>query len=82
MKTKLIPSAERSYHHGNLFSTLLDAAEEELIERGMEGFSLRGVAKRAEVSHAHEDSSDSFSGSVIFVSGQRLAREHSSKHRE
>ena len=52
MKTKLIPSAERSYHHGNLFSTLLDAAEEELIERGMEGFSLRGVAKRAEVSHA------------------------------
>lgn len=52
MKTKSTPADERSYHHGNLFSALLDAAEEELIERGMEGFSLRGVAKRAGVSHA------------------------------
>ena len=52
MKTKSTPADERSYHHGNLFSALLDAAEEELIERGVEGFSLRGVAKRAGVSHA------------------------------
>ena len=52
MKTKSITNDERSYHHGNLFSALLDAAEEELIDHGMEGFSLRGVAKRAEVSHA------------------------------
>jgi AcrR family transcriptional regulator len=52
MKAKSTPADERSYHHGNLFSALLDAAEDELIERGMEGFSLRGVAKRAGVSHA------------------------------
>lgn len=52
MKTNQVPTEERAYHHGNLFSALLDAAEAELIERGVEGFSLRGVAKRAEVSHA------------------------------
>jgi AcrR family transcriptional regulator len=52
MKAKSTPADERSYHHGNLFSALLDAAEDELIERGIEGFSLRGVAKRAGVSHA------------------------------
>ena len=52
MKTMIEPVEERPYHHGNLFSVLLDSAEQELIERGIEGFSLRGVAKRAEVSHA------------------------------
>ena len=40
------------YHHGDLRRALLDAAEEELTENGIEGFSLRGVAKRAAVSHA------------------------------
>ncbi len=52
MKTTIEPVEERPYHHGNLFSVLLDSAEQELIERGIEGFSLRGVAKRANVSHA------------------------------
>ena len=52
MKTTIEPVEERSYHHGNLFSVLLDSAEQELIERGIEGFSLRGVAKRENVSHA------------------------------
>jgi AcrR family transcriptional regulator len=42
----------RPYHHGDLRSALLAAAESELSERGMEGFSLRSVAKRAGVSHA------------------------------
>jgi AcrR family transcriptional regulator len=42
----------RPYHHGDLATALLDAAEEELAERGIEAFSLRGVAKRAGVSHA------------------------------
>ena len=42
----------RPYHHGDLATALLDAAEQELSERGIEGFSLRGVAKRAGVSHA------------------------------
>ena len=45
-------SIEPAYHHGNLSSALLDAAEDELRESGVEGFSLRGVAKRAGVSHA------------------------------
>ena len=42
----------KSYHHGNLRQALLEAAEVELIEKGVEKFSLRGVAKRAGVSHA------------------------------
>jgi AcrR family transcriptional regulator len=42
----------RGYHHGDLRAGLLEAGEAELAERGVEGFSLRGVAKRAGVSHA------------------------------
>ncbi len=41
-----------SYHHGDLRAVLLQAGEAELAARGIEGFSLRGVAKRAGVSHA------------------------------
>lgn len=41
-----------SYHHGDLRSALLASAEQELSEKGIEAFSLRGVAKRAGVSHA------------------------------
>ncbi len=44
--------AVRRYHHGDLASTLLDAGEAELVQKGVEAFSLRGVAKRAGVSHA------------------------------
>lgn len=44
--------AQKPYHHGDLRSALLLAAEAELAERGVEGFSLRAVAKRAGVSHA------------------------------
>jgi AcrR family transcriptional regulator len=43
---------ERPYHHGDLRAALLAAGEAELAERGVEGFSLRAVAKRAGVSHA------------------------------
>lgn len=47
------PPAERPrYHHGALHDALLNAAEAELAETGLEGFSLRRVAKRAGVSHA------------------------------
>ena len=52
---RLVPSAPpeaRPYHHGDLRAALLHAAEAELAERGVEGFSLRSVAKRAGVSHA------------------------------
>ncbi|MDP3197087.1 TetR/AcrR family transcriptional regulator [Tabrizicola sp.] len=44
--------AEKPYHHGDLRAALLAAAEDELTEKGVEGFSLRSVAKRAGVSHA------------------------------
>lgn len=42
----------KAYHHGDLRRALLDAAEVELIEKGTDKFSLRGIAKRAGVSHA------------------------------
>ena len=42
----------KNYHHGDLRAALLAAAEEELAEKGVEGFTLRGCARRAGVSHA------------------------------
>jgi AcrR family transcriptional regulator len=42
----------RSYHHGNLRRALLDAGLELLAERGVDGWTLREVARRAGVSHA------------------------------
>jgi AcrR family transcriptional regulator len=44
--------ARPTYHHGDLRAALLRAAEAELTVAGVEGFSLRQVAKRAGVSHA------------------------------
>jgi AcrR family transcriptional regulator len=44
--------AGKPYHHGDLRAALIAAAEEELIEKGVDAFSLRGAAKRAGVSHA------------------------------
>ena len=41
-----------NYHHGDLRAALLAAAEIELTEKGVEGFTLRGCARRAGVSHA------------------------------
>ena len=41
-----------SYHHGNLRRALLDAGLALLVERGVDGFTLREVARRAGVSHA------------------------------
>lgn len=46
------PTPDDRYHHGDLREALIDAGEAELAERGIEGFSLRGVARRAGVSHA------------------------------
>lgn len=42
----------KTYHHGDLRAALLVAAEAELEASGVEGFSLRKVARRAGVSHA------------------------------
>jgi len=50
-RSKPVPR-KAAYHHGDLATALVDAGEAELREKGIEGFSLRGVAKRAGVSHA------------------------------
>ncbi|MGI9325320.1 MAG: TetR/AcrR family transcriptional regulator [Pseudomonadales bacterium] len=41
-----------TYHHGDLRSALLDAAESILEQHGLHGFTLRKCAKAAGVSHA------------------------------
>jgi AcrR family transcriptional regulator len=41
-----------AYHHGDLRAALIAAAEAELAENGVDGFTLRGCARRAGVSHA------------------------------
>jgi AcrR family transcriptional regulator len=45
-------SGRRAYHHGALRPALIEAAESVLAERGVEGFSLREVARRSGVSPA------------------------------
>lgn len=42
----------RPYHHGNLRAALLRRAEEVLAESGVDGLSLRGIARDVGVSHA------------------------------
>ena len=44
-------AARDAYHHGNLRSALLKAAEDIIRESGVEGLSLRDCARRAGVSH-------------------------------
>jgi AcrR family transcriptional regulator len=51
-KSKPSTPGRDSYHHGDLRAALLAAAESELAENGIEGFTLRGCARRAGVSHA------------------------------
>ncbi|MEO0389820.1 MAG: TetR/AcrR family transcriptional regulator [Pseudomonadota bacterium] len=41
-----------TYHHGDLRTALLEAAHAELDASGLEGLSMRKVARRAGVSHA------------------------------
>ncbi|NOX50435.1 MAG: TetR/AcrR family transcriptional regulator, partial [Gammaproteobacteria bacterium] len=40
------------YHHGGLYSALLDAGDKLLHDVGLRGFTLRGCARLAGVSHA------------------------------
>lgn len=44
--------AERPYHHGDLRHALLRVAEQIILERGVDGFTLREAARRAGVSPA------------------------------
>jgi AcrR family transcriptional regulator len=43
---------DRPYHHGNLRAALLAQAEQTLREHGLEGLSLRELARQTGVSHA------------------------------
>jgi AcrR family transcriptional regulator len=45
------PMPERPYHHGNLRTALLDAAERTVRDRGVQELSLRELAREAGVSH-------------------------------
>ena len=44
--------AKRAYHHGDLRQALIAAAEQLVVERGVDGFTLREAARRAGVSPA------------------------------
>ncbi len=48
----LTPPERRPYHHGNLRTDLLDAAERRLKVHGVEQLSLRDLARDVGVSHA------------------------------
>ncbi len=50
--TSRYADAVPAYHHGNLRTTLLDAAERSLRKHGAEQLSLRELAREAGVSHA------------------------------
>jgi AcrR family transcriptional regulator len=45
------PMKERPYHHGNLREALLEQAERTVRERGVQGVSLRELAREIGVSH-------------------------------
>jgi len=45
-------SSNKPYHHSNLREALLRASLDLIHEAGVQGFTLREVARRAEVSHA------------------------------
>jgi AcrR family transcriptional regulator len=46
------PTARRAYHHGDLRHQLVAATEQIILERGVDGFTLREAARRAGVSPA------------------------------
>lgn len=52
IKTKRGRRAKSRYHHGDLRQQLVAATEEIILERGVDGFTLREAARRAGVSPA------------------------------
>ena len=66
------------YHHGNLRQALVDAGKLLLIEKGINGLSLRETAKAAGVSHTapyrhFKNKEELFVAIVELVSGKRDA---------
>lgn len=70
--------AKRAYHHGNLRSALVQAALRAIAEEGPDGFTLRGVARRAGVSPAapyrHFKDKDELLAAVAGECADRLAQ--------
>jgi AcrR family transcriptional regulator len=52
MNDAVQPPLRPRYHHGDLREALLQAAEQLLHEKGLQGLTLRACARRAGVSHA------------------------------
>jgi len=67
-----------AYHHGDLRDALIEATDAILAERGLEGFTLRGAARRAHVSPAapahHFGSSAGLLTEVAILGFEELAR--------
>ena len=65
-----------TYHHGDLKAALLAAALKEIAQHGVDGFSLRGVARRAGVSapavYRHFEDKDSLIAAVAMDATERL----------
>ena len=65
-----------AYHHGDLKAALLAAALKEIALHGVQGFSLRGVARRAGVSapavYRHFEDKDALIAAVAIDANQRL----------
>jgi AcrR family transcriptional regulator len=68
--------AKRAYHHGNLRAALIAAALRELSTEGLDGISLRGVARRAGVSapavYRHFEDKDALLAAVAAECAERL----------
>jgi AcrR family transcriptional regulator len=69
-------ATKRAYHHGNLREALIAAALKEVARSGPEGFSLRGVARRAGVSppavYRHFADKDALLAAVAVDCGERV----------
>jgi len=52
IKSRRGSGKKSAYHHGDLRQQLVAATEEIILERGVDGFTLREAARRAGVSPA------------------------------
>ncbi|MBD3276563.1 MAG: TetR family transcriptional regulator [Candidatus Marinimicrobia bacterium] len=70
---------KEAYHHGNLREALLDAGVELIAKEGLDGFSLRAVAREANVSHAapyrHFEGKEDLIASIAETGFSKLAHE-------
>jgi AcrR family transcriptional regulator len=76
--------AKTAYHHGNLKPALIAAALKEIAREGPDGFSLRGVARRAGVSapavYRHFQDKEDLLAAVAAEASQRLSAQIAEAH--